>query len=119
IALLDGEVNAQGTISLPLRPDLLDRPRQMVDPEHGKSAETGYRVLEHRNGQTLVELTPHTGRTHQLRVHCAHQSGLACPIVGDRLYGKPAQRLCLHAAELAFMHPVTGKRLHFSSSAPF
>ncbi len=119
IALLDGEVSEQGTINLPLRPDLLDRPRQMVDPEHGKSAETGYRVLEHRNGQTLVELTPHTGRTHQLRVHCAHQSGLACPIVGDRLYGKPAQRLCLHAAELAFMHPVTGERLHFSSSAPF
>jgi len=119
IALLDGEVWGEGTISLPLRPDHLDRPRQVVDPEHGKPATTDYRVLEYRDGQTLVELTPHTGRTHQLRVHCAHQSGLNCPIVGDRLYGKPAQRLCLHAAELAFNHPVTGQRLTFSRPVMF
>jgi tRNA pseudouridine32 synthase/23S rRNA pseudouridine746 synthase len=119
IALLDGEVWGEGSISLPLRPDHLDRPRQVVDTEHGKAAVTDYRVLEHRDGQTLVELTPHTGRTHQLRVHCAHQSGLNCPIVGDRLYGKPARRLCLHAAELAFDHPVTGQRLTFSSPVMF
>ena len=119
IALLDGEVLGEGSISLPLRPDHLDRPRQVVDTEHGKAAVTDYRVLEHRDGQTLVELTPHTGRTHQLRVHCAHQSGLNCPIVGDRLYGKPARRLCLHAAELAFDHPATGQRLTFSSPVMF
>jgi len=119
IALLDGEVWGEGSISLPLRPDHLDRPRQVVDCEYGKPAETDYRVLEHRDGQTLVELTPHTGRTHQLRVHCAHHSGLNCPIVGDRLYGKPAQRLCLHAAELAFNHPATGQRLTFSSPIKF
>ncbi len=119
IALLDGEVLGEGSISLPLRPDHLDRPRQVVDTEHGKAAVTDYRVLEHRDGQTLVELTPHTGRTHQLRVHCAHLSGLNCPIVGDRLYGKPARRLCLHAAELAFDHPATGQRLTFSSPVMF
>ena len=115
IALLDGKVSGSGTIRLPLRPDPLDRPRQVVDPEHGKPAVTDYRVLAQHGGQTLVELTPHTGRTHQLRVHCAHHEGLACPIVGDRLYGKAAQRLCLHAAELSFLHPGTGERLTFYS----
>ena len=119
ITLLDGEVSGSGTIRLPLRPDPLDRPRQVVDPEHGKTAVTDYRVLEHRGDQTLVELTPHTGRTHQLRVHCAHADGLGCPIVGDRLYGKAAQRLCLHAAELSFTHPATAQRLTFSSPVDF
>ncbi|MBR1448751.1 MAG: RluA family pseudouridine synthase [Prevotella sp.] len=116
IALLDGKVSGSGTIRLPLRPDPLDRPRQVVDPEHGKPAVTDYRVLEQHGGQTLVELTPHTGRTHQLRVHCAHADGLGCPIVGDRLYGKTAQRLYLHAAGLSFTHPVTGERLTFFTS---
>ena len=119
IALLDGIVCGEGNISLPMRPELMDRPRQMVDFIHGKSAHTHYQVLSHNDGHTLIALTPHTGRTHQLRVHCAHQEGLDCPIIGDRLYGKPAQRLCLHATELAFTHPVTGERLHFSSPAPF
>lgn len=135
IALLDGDETVHGdklvgtgTINLPLRPDLHDRPRQMVDAEHGKEAVTDYEVLtqdslptlfgamETQPGHhyTLVALTPHTGRTHQLRVHCAHADGLGCPIVGDGLYGKPAQRLCLHAAELAFCHPLTGKRMVFS-----
>ena len=115
IALLDGEVSGNGTISLPLRPDQLDRPRQVVDHEHGKEAVTDYEVLGREGAFTRVALTPHTGRTHQLRMHCAHAEGLGCPIVGDRLYGKPAQRLCLHAAELAFNHPLTGERLHFTS----
>ena len=119
IALLDGEVSGKGTISLPLRPDPLDRPRQVVDHEHGKEAVTVYEVLGREGAFTRVALTPHTGRTHQLRMHCAHSEGLGCPIVGDRLYGKPAQRLCLHAAELAFNHPLTGERLHFTSPVPF
>ena len=119
IALLDGEVTGSGTICLPLRPDLTDRPRQVVDCVHGKEAVTDYEVLAHGDGYTRIALTPHTGRTHQLRMHCAHAEGLGCPIVGDRLYGKPAQRLCLHAAELAFCHPVTGERLTFSSTPPF
>ncbi|MBR1415139.1 MAG: RluA family pseudouridine synthase [Prevotella sp.] len=119
IALLDGEVHGRGTISLPLRPALLDRPRQVVDHEHGKEAVTDYEVLGREGACTRIALTPHTGRTHQLRMHCAHAEGLGCPIIGDRLYGKPAQRLCLHAAELAFNHPLTGERLHFTSPVPF
>ena len=120
IALLDGvPARQRGTIALPLRPDPLDRPRQVVDCRHGKTALTDYEVLSVSDGHARVALTPHTGRTHQLRMHCAHQEGLGCPIVGDRLYGKPAQRLCLHAAELAFRHPLTGERLHFTSPVPF
>ena len=93
-------VGQEGDISLPLRPDFNDRPRQLVDPKHGKPAQTHYRVLENRDGHALVELHPITGRTHQLRVHCAHSLGLGNPIVGDRLYGKPAERLMLHAKEI-------------------
>lgn len=98
-ALLEHEmpVGQEGDISLPLRPDFDDRPRQMVDKKHGKAAQTHYRVLENRDGHALLELRPITGRTHQLRVHCAHPLGLNNPIVGDRLYGKPAERLMLHA----------------------
>lgn len=131
IALVDGDRwkvdggawREKGTITLPLRPDPYDRPRQVVDVEHGKEAVTDYEVMAVEEGGVRLALTPHTGRTHQLRMHCAHPQGLGAPIVGDRLYGrpnnKPAQRLCLHAAELAFNHPVTGQRLSFSSPAPF
>ncbi|MBR1499619.1 MAG: RNA pseudouridine synthase [Bacteroidaceae bacterium] len=98
-ALLEREmpVGEEGDIELPLRPDFDDRPRQLVDPQHGKPARTHYRVLDNRDGHALLELRPITGRTHQLRVHCAHRLGLGNPIVGDRLYGKPAERLMLHA----------------------
>ena len=115
MALLDGylPVGRRGTISLPMRPDPLDRPRQVVDYVHGKQAVTDYEVLSNDAGRTLVSLIPHTGRTHQLRVHCAHPDGLGLPIVGDPLYGRKARRLCLHAAELAFTHPVTGERMKF------
>ena len=103
-ALLEREmpVGQEGTISLPLRPDIDDRPRQMVDREHGKLAETHYKVLANREGHALLELKPITGRTHQLRVHCAHPLGLNNPIVGDRLYGKPGERLMLHAYAITF-----------------
>ena len=98
-ALLEHEmpVGQEGDISLPLRPDIDDRPRQMVDTKHGKAAQTHYRVIENRGGHAFVELRPITGRTHQLRVHCAHPQGLNNPIIGDRLYGKPAERLMLHS----------------------
>ena len=98
-ALLEHEmpVGEEGDICLPLRPDYDDRPRQMVDMKHGKPAQTHYRVHENRDGHAFVELQPITGRTHQLRVHCAHPLGLGNPIIGDRLYGKPAERLMLHA----------------------
>ena len=103
-ALLEREmpVGQEGTISLPLRPDIDDRPRQMVDREHGKLAETHYKVLANREGHALLELKPITGRTHQLRVHCAHPQGLNNPIVGDRLYGKSGGRLMLHAYAITF-----------------
>ena len=98
-ALLEREmpIGQEGDISLPLRPDFDDRPRQMVDKVHGKPAQTHYKVLANRDGHALLELSPITGRTHQLRVHCAHPLGLNNPIVGDRLYGKSGERLMLHA----------------------
>ena len=105
-----------GTITLPLRPDLDDRPRQLVDFVHGKSAVTRFRLLKVIDGHQLIALTPVTGRTHQLRMHCAHHLGLNCPILGDPLYGNAiepsaniAQRLYLHAEQITFRHPSSGK----------
>lgn len=121
-ALLDGILqDGEGTVTLPLRPDLTDRPRQLVDYEYGKTATTHYRIIKMENGQTRVLLIPHTGRTHQLRVHCAHQDGLGLPIVGDNLYGRPSQasRLCLHARMLTFRHPVTMRTMTFNAPTPF
>ena len=105
-----------GTITLPLRPDLDDRPRQLVDFVHGKPAVTRFHLLKVIDGHQLIALTPVTGRTHQLRMHCAHHLGLNCPILGDPLYGCPiepsaniAQRLYLHAEQITFRHPSSGK----------
>ena len=82
----------------------------------GKQAETRLRVVERRGGRTLVELEPVTGRTNQLRVHCAHAGH---PVVGDPWYArKPYARLCLHAARLAFRHPSTNEPLEFFSPPP-
>lgn len=105
----------EGWVTLPLRPDLTDRPRQVIDREHGRKAVTHYQKL---NGR-MVALYPLTGRTHQLRLHCAHHKGLDNPIEGDALYGTPGLRLCLHAESLTFRHPRTGKWLTFESKAPF
>ena len=120
IALLDGHVpDDEGVIDLPLRPDVDDRPRQMVDREHGKPSVTRYHVLGRDNGQTRVLFMPQTGRTHQLRVHASHPQGLDCPITGDRLYGKAAGRLCLHAASITFTHPATGEEVSFDCRPDF
>lgn len=119
-ALLEGCVEqGEGTIALPLRPDPDDRPRQRVDPEHGKPAVTRYRVLGCESGISRVLFFPQTGRTHQLRVHAAHPEGLNAPILGDGLYGKKADRLYLHAEYLAFRHPVTGERIEVENAAGF
>lgn len=119
-AILSGTVSTdEGVISLPLCPNLHDRPRQIVSFEHGKPAVTRYKVLERKNGKTLITFYPLTGRTHQLRVHAAHQQGLSCPIVGDELYGKRADRLYLHVAELNFTHPVSGKDITICREADF
>ena len=139
----------RGEISLPLRPDLNDRPRQVVDYEHGKPAVTKYRLITDSQPESntqssnhnyklafpvgaelrfpipnyqfpRVVLYPQTGRTHQLRVHCAHKDGLNNPILGDTLYGsKKAERLFLHADKITFTHPTTGERVTFSSHVPF
>ena len=119
-ALLEGAPcrPASGRISLPLRPDPLDRPYQKVDRANGKEAVTDYRIVGTQGSRTLVELRPLTGRTHQLRVHCAHADGLGTPIVGDRLYGRGGGRLCLHAEAVAFRHPATGKVMRFERERP-
>lgn len=117
LALLDGvPAKNEGTIDLSLRPDIDDRPRQVVDMENGKQAITKYQVLEQRGRRTLVEFTPLTGRTHQLRVHASHPQGLGCPITGDMLYGTASDRLYLHAYTLSFTHPVTGEHMSFTST---
>lgn len=95
-------VGQEGSICLPLCTDPADRPRQRVSHQHGRAAHTTYRVLACPGGHALLALVPHTGRTHQLRVHCAHPQGLDNPIVGDRLYGHAGGRLMLHAAKLSF-----------------
>ncbi len=115
VAWLDGRVKEnRGTIDLALRVDLNDRPRQIVDAVHGKAAITDYKVLERHGAQTKVAFFPRTGRSHQLRVHAAHPEGLGAPILGDRLYGRPAHRLFLHAESLAFDHPIGGYRVQIA-----
>ena len=121
IALVEGIVKEpKGRITLPLLCDPINRPRQVVDYRRGKSAVTEYEVLGFpQPGKTLLALYPHTGRTHQLRMHCAHPDGLGCPIVGDELYGQKAERLCLHCDQIEFAHPVTGERMSFDLPNPF
>ena len=135
--------DATKMISLPLMPDYLDRPRQIVNHEQGKEAITEYEVLgseerrvkseefnsaANHEGQSSnlkvqcirLALYPKTGRTHQLRVHCAHREGLDAPILGDPLYGNvKADRLYLHAEAITFKHPLTGKEIHIERKADF
>lgn len=120
IALLDGIVpEDEGTIELSLCPNPLDRPRQMVDTQYGKPAITYYQVLERTDKYTRIAFYPHTGRTHQLRVHAAHPSGLHCSIIGDELYGKKDKRLYLHAESIEFTHPVNGQSMCITEKADF
>ncbi len=125
LARVEGQVSEdEGAVDLPLIVDWPNRPRQKVCYEKGRQARTLYRVLERTDDNTLLELRPITGRSHQLRVHAAtprDQGGLGCPILGDSLYGDPtlAPRLLLHASHLAFWEPKTGDWLKFSSPAPF
>lgn len=121
IALLDGvPVIEEGSLNLPIAPDYMNRPRQMVDFDKGKSAVTRYKVLslQEHNGsnRAVVELFPLTGRTHQLRLHCAHSAGLDIPIVGDELYGTPDKRLMLHAQRVSFVHPFSQEKIDICSN---
>lgn len=120
VALLDGNLSEDsGTIKLPLRVDLDDRPKQLVDFSYGKAAETTWEVLSRENGKTRVYFYPVTGRTHQLRVHAAHKKGLNTPIVGDDLYGTKENRLHLHAEFIEFLHPTTNKKMSFTVPSAF
>ncbi len=119
-AILDGIITeSNGTIELPLRVDLDNRPMQLVCYEHGKSAKTEWEIVSRKNGCTKVYFYPITGRTHQLRVHAAHQLGLNTPIVGDDLYGKKSDRLFLHAGRIEFRHPITKEILTIELPANF
>ena len=119
-ALLEGTLAEDaGDVALPLICDWPNRPRQIVDFALGKPALTRWRVLERDAvaGRTQVALEPVTGRSHQLRVHMA---SLGHPIVGDVFYGAaPADRVALHACELAFVHPESGQPMRLLSPAPF
>lgn len=125
-ALVDGLISEEsGTIELPIRLDVENRPYQIVDHENGKKAVTNWQRLsiENRFGRKVsrLKLIPETGRTHQLRVHCAE--GLKTPILGDSLYGQAPEgevrRLMLQARVLEFNHPVTGERLRFELDSEF
>lgn len=113
---IDGD---EGSINLPLRADLYNRPRQLVCFEHGKECSTRWKVIDRRGTTTRVHFWPQTGRTHQLRMHAAHELGLNAPIIGDDLYGTPAERLFLHAAHLSFVHPTTKEMMIFELEEEF
>ena len=121
LSVLEKQLPAEGRIDIPLSPDPDDRPRQRVDRTNGKPAITEYRLIGKTTygKETLkvvkIELYPLTGRTHQLRVHCAHPDGLGTPIIGDNLYGQRAERLWLHAEYLEFTHPITQRRMSFDT----
>ena len=120
VALLDGNLTEEkGKIKLPLRVDLDDRPKQLVDFVHGKNAETDWKIIKRENGRTRVHFYPITGRTHQLRVHAAHKKGLNKPIIGDDLYGNKENRLHLHAEFIEFSHPTTHKKMSFTVAPNF
>jgi len=122
IALLDGRLAAEsGTIRLATRLDIDRRPMQIYDEMHGKLGITHWEKLAHEGELTRVAFVPVTGRTHQLRVHAAHERGLSIPIVGDPLYGRgtgPGQ-MKLHACELGFAHPASGMPLSFHCAPDF
>lgn len=121
IAVVAGELSADGEVDLPLIKDWPNRPRQMVDHATGKPSLTRYRIIERGEETTRIELEPVTGRTHQLRVH---MMAIGHPILGDDFYAPPkierlSPRLLLHAERLSLPHPVSGARVDFYSAAPF
>ena len=119
-AIISGKVIGEtGRINLPMRKDILDRPRQMVCHSQGKETISDWKVIERKGNETRVEFYPRTGRTHQLRVHAAHSEGLGFPIKGDDLYGVPTDRLYLHASKIRFKHPRSGKPIMIELTAPY
>lgn len=128
VALLDGDYRAKGIprkgrIELGLSPDILDRPRQRIDCENGKESITDYEFISAAEELSRINFHPHTGRTHQLRLHAASRMGLGMPIAGDSLYGlkrkQSAGRLLLHAHKIEFTFPAERKKYIFESPVPF
>lgn len=120
VARLEGYLTQDsGTINLPMRLDLDDRPKQVVDFDHGKPATTHYEVIEKKNNTTKVYFYPITGRTHQLRVHAAHSDGLNHPIIGDDFYGQKGDRLLLHSERIEFLHPISKEEIVFHVKPDF
>lgn len=120
VAVLVGNIKEkEGIIDLPIRVDLDNRPQQMVCYQYGKPSQTKFKVLSESSGLTRIQFIPITGRTHQLRMHAAHPSGLGASILGDDLYGRKSDRLHLHAEFLAFTHPYTKERMQFEVKAEF
>lgn len=120
LAILEGTVqNEKGRITLPLCPNIENRPYQMVSYENGKEAVTDYEVFKEENNQTWIWFYPQTGRTHQLRVHAAHPDGLNCAIKGDLLYGTASDRLYLQAQKIEFRHPKTHQLMVFELPVEF
>ena len=116
IAMLEGIVNSEaGRIELPFRLDIDNRPYQIYDPVHGKTGITEWRLIAIENGCSRIHFTPITGRTHQLRVHSAHEKGLGIPIVGDPLYGNGdgPGKMKLHAFSLTLKHPLNDELMVF------
>jgi len=114
-------VKSEGSIKLPMRCDWEKRPLQMIDFKYGKAAETHWKILQQSLDRFLIELTPITGRSHQLRLH---MKSLGHPILGDNLYAdcialNMAERLLLHATSLSFKHPTTEKILQFTAPPNF
>ncbi|MGC6467226.1 MAG: RluA family pseudouridine synthase [Akkermansiaceae bacterium] len=121
-ALLEGELeDDEGTITLPFRLDVENRPFQIYDEVHGKMGTTHWKKVGIESGLTRIDFIPVTGRTHQLRLHAAHPKGLGIPIVGDTFYGTGTRsgELKLHAAYLAFRHPASGDLMTFETPVPF
>ncbi|PIE66519.1 MAG: RNA pseudouridine synthase, partial [Desulfobacterales bacterium] len=121
-ALVLGQVEGeQGMIDLPFRLDPDNRPYQVYDEEHGKRGVTHWKALRRDEHTTRLEFFPHTGRTHQLRLHASHAKGLGCPIVGDALYGtgRDGEQMFLHATGLQITHPESKEVLCFFSPPPF
>ena len=122
IAVVDGTpTETTGVIDLPLATNRAGRPRQVVDLVSGKPSRTEYQVMGQTRQGTVLNLVPITGRTHQLRVHCAHPTGLSCPIIGDDLYGisPPSTRLLLHANRIKFNHPITQNTVELEAHPTF
>lgn len=121
LAQVRGSLDEEGSVDAPMRCDWEHRPLQIVDFKLGKKALTCYKTLKHTSQGSLVMLIPHTGRSHQLRVHMQY---LGHPILGDRFYADAhtqtlSSTLCLHSCMLEFSHPISGEILSFTSLPPF